>query len=88
MTEQLEQAKELRECAAELTKSASELIRRAECLEAGEPLCDHHWSGDPGYECYCTGCGVHIHETSTMSGVPMAKDAYCSTCLSKKKGVV
>ena len=69
-----------------LRNRAAELLKRADMLDAGEPLCEHHWSGDPGYECYCTGCGKHIAEVSTIEHVPFAKDAYCSVCAEKRGG--
>ena len=69
----------------ELREQAAKLIERADRLEAGEPLCNHHWSGDPGYECYCPGCDKHIAEVRSIHGVPFKKDAYCSSCRSKGK---
>ena len=71
--------------AQECKEYAEKLLDRAKRLEAGEELCEHYYSGDPGWECYCTGCGKHLLESRYESGVPFAKDAYCTTCKYKKK---
>ncbi len=57
------------------------LERRAQRLEAGEELCDHHWNGsDRCYETYCTGCKRHTGEIYDKDCIPFKKDNICYTC--------
>jgi len=66
--------------AESLRSTAESLIEKAKRLEAGEELCSHHWSGAPGWECYCTGCNKHILELRDSDEIPLKKDAYCYEC--------
>lgn len=63
-----------------LREAGVALIDRADRLDKGEPLCRHHWSGDPGYECYCTGCNKHIGEYRSEDNIPFKSQAYCCEC--------
>lgn len=67
--------------ADDLREQAAGLINRAEKLDGGEELCNHHWNGsDRCYECYCPGCDKHIMEAREESDVPFKRDAYCYEC--------
>lgn len=66
--------------AQELREQAACIIKTAERLEASEELCNHRWSGDPAWECYCTGCSKHILEVHSEAEILFAKDAYCHEC--------
>lgn len=64
-----------------LTDQINKLTLRAERLQKGEKLCDHHWNGsDRCYECYCTGCQKHLMEICNEENIPFEKDAYCYQC--------
>ncbi len=64
----------------DLREESAALLTRADRLEAGEELCKHHWSGDPAYECYCTGCDKHLMEVRNENNIPFKEDAYCYEC--------
>lgn len=69
----------------DLREQAASLLKRADLLDSGEPLCNHHWSGDPGWECYCTGCDTWLLEVRDECYIPFLKDAYCYDCRKKLK---
>lgn len=57
-----------------------ELNERAEAIEAGDKVCNHHWSGDPAYEAYCPGCDKHIGEYHSVDDIPLESYGRCHDC--------